>query len=59
MPTELMTRSRTTALIDQAGRTGGTAFSIERALRDVPGVIRAYVNPATAINAQLLRRAKL
>lgn len=42
-----MTRKTTTVMLDDAGCGGGSAHVIERALGEVPGVLRAYVNPVT------------
>lgn len=42
-----MTRKTTTVMLEDAGCVGGSAHVIEKALTDVPGVVRAYVNPAT------------
>lgn len=42
-----MTRKTTTLMLDNAYCVGGTARTLEHALREVAGVIRAYVNPAT------------
>ena len=42
-----MTRQTTTVMLDDVGCGGGSAHTIERALQDVPGVLHAYVNPAT------------
>ena len=39
--------SRTTLMLADAYCLGGTAHSLARALRNVPGVTRVYVNPAT------------
>ena len=42
-----MTRKTTTLMLEDAGCLGSSAHVIEKALTDVPGVVRAYVNPAT------------
>ena len=42
-----MTRKTTTVMLENAECAGGSAHTVEKALRDVPGVLRAYVNPAT------------
>jgi cation transport ATPase len=42
-----MSRKTTTLMLDNAECTGGAARTVENALRDVPGVLRAYVNQAT------------
>jgi copper chaperone CopZ len=42
-----MTRKTTTLMLGHAECIGGSAFSIERVMRKVPGVLRVYVNPAT------------
>ena len=42
-----MTRKTTTLMLEHAECIGGSAFSIERVMRQVPGVLRVYVNPAT------------
>ena len=42
-----MTRKTTTVMLEDAGCLGSSAHTVEKALRDVPGVFRAYVNPAT------------
>ena len=42
-----MTRKTTTVMLDSAGCGDSSAHVIEKALREVPGVLRAYVNPAT------------
>lgn len=41
-----MTRNTTTIMLDSAECTGGAAQTLEKALRDVPGVLRASVNSA-------------
>lgn len=42
-----MTRKTTTVMLANAECAGGSARTVERVLREVPGVLRAYVNPAT------------
>ena len=42
-----MTRKTTTVMLENAECAGGFALTVEAALRAVPGVLRAYVNPAT------------
>ena len=42
-----MTRKSATVLLAETECAGSTAHTVEHALRDVPGVSRAYVNPAT------------
>ena len=42
-----MTRKTTTVMLESAGFAAGAARTIETALLSVPGVSRAYVNPAT------------
>lgn len=42
-----MTRKTTTVMLENAECAASSAHTVERALRDVPGVLRAYVNPAT------------
>jgi cation transport ATPase len=42
-----MTRKTTTLMLEHAECVGGSAFSIERVIREVPGVYRVYVNSAT------------
>ena len=42
-----MTRKTTTLMLERAGCVGGSAVSIEHVIREVPGVYRVYVNPAT------------
>ena len=42
-----MTRKTTTVILENAECAGGSAHTVEKALREVPGVLRAYVNPAT------------
>jgi copper chaperone CopZ len=42
-----MTRRRATVLLADLERAGSTADTVEHALLEVPGVSRAYVNPAT------------
>ena len=42
-----MNRARVTVPIFGLGCGGGGALTVERALAKVPGVVRAYVNPAT------------
>ena len=44
-----MTRKTTTVMLDDATCGAGSAHTVEKALRDVPGVLRAYVNPATEV----------
>ena len=42
-----MTRKTTTVMLENAECAGGSAHTVEKVLREVPGVLRAYVNPAT------------
>ena len=42
-----MTRKTTTVMLENAECAGGSAHTVEKALQRVPGVLRAYVNPAT------------
>ena len=42
-----MTRKTTTVMLENAECAGGSTYTVEKALREVPGVLRAYVNPAT------------
>ena len=42
-----MPRKITTLMLENAACVGGVAQTIEKALREVPGVLHAYVNPAT------------
>lgn len=42
-----MTRQTTTLMLENAYCLGGSARTLEHALREVPGVRRAHVNPAT------------
>ena len=42
-----MTRKTTTVMLENAACGGGSARTVEKALLRVPGVSRAYVNPAT------------
>lgn len=42
-----MTRRTTTLMLEHAECVSGSAFSIEHVIREVPGVFRVYVNPAT------------
>jgi copper chaperone CopZ len=42
-----MTRRTTTLMLENAYCLGGSAQTLEHALREVPGVRRAYVNPVT------------
>lgn len=42
-----MTRKTTTVMLDRAECSGEAGHRIENVLRNVPGVLRAYVNPAT------------
>jgi copper chaperone CopZ len=42
-----MTRKTTTVMLENAACGGGSTHTVERALLRVPGVSRAYVNPAT------------
>ena len=42
-----MTRKTTTVMLENAECAADSAHTVETALRDVPGVLRAYVNPAT------------
>ena len=42
-----MTRRTTTLMLENAYCLGGSAQTLEQALREVPGVRRAYVNPVT------------
>ena len=42
-----MTRKTTTLMLEHTESIGGSAFSIERVMGRVPGVLRVYVNPAT------------
>ena len=42
-----MTRKTTTVMLENAECAAGSAHTIEKALLSVPGVSRAYVNPAT------------
>lgn len=44
-----MTRKTTTVMLEDAGCTAGSAQTIERTLRDVTGVLRAYANPVTEV----------
>lgn len=44
-----MTRKSATVLLEDTGRGGGSAHTVEQALRKVPGVSRAFVNPATEV----------
>ena len=44
-----MTRKTTTVMLENAECAAGSAHTVERALRDVPGVLRAYVNLATEV----------
>lgn len=44
-----MKRKSATVLLEDTGRGGGSAHTIEQALRKVPGVSRASVNPATEV----------
>lgn len=41
-----MTRKTTTVMLESA-ECAATAPAIEKVLRDVPGVLRAYANPVT------------
>lgn len=42
-----MPRKITTIMLEDAARVSGVAPTIEGALREVPGVLHAYVNPST------------
>ena len=42
-----MTRKTTTLMLEHADCVSGSATSIEHVIREVPGVNRVYVNPAT------------
>lgn len=42
-----MTRKTTTVMLENAERAAGSPYAIEKALLNVPGVWRAYVNPVT------------
>ena len=42
-----MTRKTTTVMLENSECAGSAAHSVEKALGDVPGVLRAYVNPVT------------
>jgi len=42
-----MTRKATTVMLETTRCIGGSVHSIEKVLHEVPGVMRAYVNPAT------------
>lgn len=42
-----MTRKTTTVMMEHAENDGASAHTVERALRAVPGVLRAYVNQDT------------
>lgn len=42
-----MTRKTTTVMLEDAGCVAGSAQAVERVLRNVPGVLRAYANPVT------------
>jgi copper chaperone CopZ len=42
-----MTRKTTTVMLENAACGGGSARTVEKALLELPGVSRAYVNPAT------------
>ena len=44
-----MTRKTTTVMLENAECAGGSAHTVEKAIREVPGVLRAYVNPATEV----------
>ncbi|MCR4340655.1 MAG: heavy-metal-associated domain-containing protein [Gemmatimonadaceae bacterium] len=43
----ILTRKTTTVMLEDAGCAAGSAQTVEKVLRDVPGVLRAYANPAT------------
>ena len=42
-----MTRKTTTVMLENAECAGGSADTVEKAIREVPGVLRAHVNLAT------------
>ena len=42
-----MTRKTTTVMLQNAECAAGSAHTVEKALREVPGVLSAYVNPVT------------
>ena len=42
-----MTRKTTTVMLENAQCLGSAAHTVEKALNEIPGVLSAYVNPAT------------
>jgi len=42
-----MTRKTTTVMLENAECAGGSARTVEKVIREVPGVLRAHVNPGT------------
>ena len=42
-----MTRTTTIVMLENAACGGGSAHTVENKLKEVPGVLRALVNPAT------------
>lgn len=44
-----MTRKTATLMLDSTDDAGGSARTVETALRAVPGVLRAHVNPVTEV----------
>lgn len=42
-----MTRKTATVMLEEAGCVAGSTQTVERVLRDVPGVLRVYANPVT------------
>ena len=42
-----MTRRTTTVMLEDARCVADSTQTVEKVLRDVPGVLRAYANPAT------------
>lgn len=42
-----MTRKTTTLMLESTVCSGGSAHTVEKMLQEVPGVLRAYVNPVT------------
>lgn len=42
-----MTRKTTTLMLESTVCSGGSAHTVEKILQEIPGVLRAYVNPVT------------